>query len=127
MPTCRPPTSRGVRERAVARPPPRPHVAVGRAEPAQGHQDQPQRRIGDGVRQDVGGVAHADTPALGRVEIDRIHAGAVVDDRLQVGQRRDEIGVDAGGSPRHRHAKFVRMLGQEFGPSGDRREAVRIS
>ena len=112
-----------VGELPVERPPTRPYVAVGRAKTPQRHQDQPQRRIGNGVRQHVGGVAHTDTTALGRVEIDPIHAVAVVDDRLQVGQRRDGDWRRHRGGPTSPPREIRLRARPETWPARDRREA----
>ncbi len=105
-----------VREGALGGPTARPHVPVGGTEPAQRHQDQAQRGIGDGVGQHVWGVAHADAEAASRLQIDGIHPGAVVDDHLEIGQRGHGVGIQARGTGSQRDANAGAMLGQIRGP-----------
>ena len=70
------------------------------------------------VSDNTSGVLLTPIAAASRcLEIDRVHAGAVVDDRFQVGQRRDGVGVDAGTARRHHDADVGRVLPEKLGPS----------
>ncbi|ONW10459.1 hypothetical protein A8E90_27050 [Burkholderia cenocepacia] len=90
------------------------------AEVAQGHQDQPQRHVGDVVGQHVGGRGHVDAARPGALEIDRIGADAVDRDDLERvepvhqrgGQAVRAARHDAANARRHAIEQRVRLLGR---------------
>jgi hypothetical protein len=59
--------------------------------PQQGDRE-PEREVGDVIRQHVGRIGDANAPATGEVEIDLVEADAIDADHLEVGQRRHQRG-----------------------------------